>query len=797
MAAMSASSRADWRVGFRVAARTIIELGAELISSDSIALYELIKNAYDANSTRAHISIQTVFRFSDLRDAEQRIVAVQLRVDRGEIDEREALDSLRRGVISKIDGTATLELQEQFRETLREADDLDEFATALREGYEKYNRIDVIDTGEGMSLDDLDRVFLTIGTTSRLSGSRGGDPYVGGKGIGRLSAMRLGDILEVRTSTAEDVAWNRLNIDWRIFSHATEEDLEDIPIEPFQGRLKVEKRRSGTRLRVRGLKADWDLARVKRLVDRYFDRLFDPFQGRARYPLRISVNGTDVDIPPFDREVLQEAQAKANIRFIAEGDPRLILEIDYLARGRSTVESWDLTDILGITSGEEISLAAIRSLGSFDASFHWFNRQRIKGIEGYGDRNQVKDVVNNWANGLLMYRDGFRVNPYGNPDDDWLGIDTRALSSAGYKVNRKQLVGAVYIGARSNPQLIDQTNREGLRANEESTLLVLLMRKAITENFKNFLNSVEKEERKIARLDAAETSEFLDSVQKRVQRAVKVLKGEVSQERMSDLLLIENTFGELQRRLTEARNAIAHAEREQRDLVDLAGIGLQVEIVAHELSRVTRHTIDTIRNIDDTDLPESVIDSFEAITSQMTVIRRRLDVLDPLGPNSRNSKKRIDLGDLVNTVISSHADQFLRYDIDAQVRVTGSSGRAFEIRGVEGMLVQVLENLLDNSVFWLRQRTRADPEFEPKILIEIDSAAREVRVTDNGPGIPEERAEEVFKPFVTFKPPGKGKGLGLYISREIARRHSSDLYLLDDADAEGRLHTFVLDIGGF
>lgn len=783
-------------MGFRVAARTIIELGAELISSDSIALYELIKNAYDARSTRAHIDIQTVFRFSDLRDAEQRIEAARARVNRGDIEEEDALDTIRRGVLTRIDRTADEKIQAEFRTALDDADDLDEFAAALRFGYERLNRIDVLDTGEGMSLEDLDRVFLTIGTTSRLSGSRDGDPYVGGKGIGRLSAMRLGDVLEVRTSTADDEAWNRLDIDWRIFSHATEEDLEDIAIEPYEGRLKSDPSRVGTRLRIRALKADWDLARVKRLVDRYFDRLFDPFQGRARYPLRISVNGNSVSIPPFDREVLQEAQAKATIRYLASEQPKLILEIDYLARGRATVESWDMNDILGITSAEDISVAAIQSLGSFDASFHWFNRQRIKGIDGYGDRNQVRDVVNNWANGLLMYRDGFRVNPYGNPDDDWLGIDTRALSSGGYKVNRKQLVGAVYIGARTNPQLIDQTNREGLRANEESTLLVLLLRKAITENFKNFLNAVEKEDRKAARLDAAETSEFLEAVNKKVQRAMKTLKGEVSQDRMSDLVMIEGAFSELQRRLAEARNAIASAEREQRDLVDLAGIGLQVEIVAHELSRVTRHTLDTIRAIEDADLPDNVIDSFDTISSQMTVIRRRLDVLDPLGPNSRNSKKRVDLVDVINTVISSHEEQFSRYNIDAIVRLTGTA-RSFEMRGVEGMLVQVLENLIDNAVFWLRQRQRADPEFEPEIVIEIDPGAREVRVTDNGPGIPEERAEEVFKPFVTFKPPGKGKGLGLYISREIARRHSSDLYLLDEADDEGRLHTFVLDIDGF
>jgi len=367
-------------MAFKVAARTIIELGAELISSDGIALYELIKNAYDARSRRAQISIQSVFRYSDLRDTRQRMTAAGIKVRAGKQTEREALDAIRRVVIGQIDGSAPAEIQEKFRGAIDEADTLEELGENLESAYERLNRIDIEDTGDGMSHKALDSVFLTIGTTSRLTGDRDGDPYAGGKGIGRLSAMRLGDILEVRSSVRGEIFWNRLNIDWRIFTHTDEEDLEDIDIAAFQGRLKSDPERKGTRLRIRGLKADWDQARVKRMVSRYFDRLFDPFQGRPRYPLLISVNGVEIDIPAFDREVLQEAQAKATISYTTADGPRLSLDIEYLARGRTIVEVWDENDILGITSGEDISLAALRSLGPFEASFHWFNRQRIKGI---------------------------------------------------------------------------------------------------------------------------------------------------------------------------------------------------------------------------------------------------------------------------------------------------------------------------------------------------------------------------------------------------------------------------------
>lgn len=783
--------------GFTVAARTILELGAELISSDAIALYELIKNAYDANSRRAVVNIVTVFKFSEKRNVKQRIDAVRRLIALGKDTPASALVRLKTEIAAKVDDTAPVRPRQRFLAAIAAIDDLDDLEAGLEVAFEACNRITISDTGDGMSLRDLQDVFLTIGTTSRLTGAlTSGRRYVGGKGIGRLSAMRLGNVMEVRTATMADDHWNELRIDWRVFTHSSSETLEEIPVRAGEGDLKEDPGEKGTRIRIRGLKADWDQERVKKLVDRYFDRLFDPFQGRNRYPLTIRVNERDVTIPAFDREILAEAQAKATIRYTVVDGPRLTLEIDYLTRSRATVEVWTRDDILGITSASDISVAALETLGPFEASFHWFNRQRIKGIDGYGDRTRVKDVVNTWANGLLMYRDGFRVNPYGNPDDDWLGIDSKALSAGGYKVNRKQLIGAVYISAADNPLLIDQTNREGLRANEEKDLLILLLTKAITDNFKNFLNSVEKEARKATRIDAAETGAYLDSVSARVKRSVRLLSGVVSMEHRSEVVFLDSTLNELQRRLVEARQAITTAERDQRDLVDLAGVGLQVEIVAHELSRVTRRTLDLIAGLQQEDLPDRAMSTFDAVESQMLVIRRRLDVLDPLGPNSRNRKTKVDLAALVDLVLASHDNQFARYGIEWRRSAAPRGAGSFEVKAVEGMLVQVLENLIDNSVFWLRQKMRLDPSFEAAITIEVDAGARELRLTDNGPGVPRDRREEIFKPFRTFKPPGEGKGLGLYISREIAQRHSSDLYMLDEPDAEDRLHTFVLDIDG-
>src|SRR3546814_20401088 len=80
-------------------------------------------------------------------------------------------------------------------------------------------------------------------------------------------------------------------------------------------------------------------------------------------------------------------------------------------------------------------------------------------------------------------------------------------------------------------------------------------------------------------------------------------------------------------------------------------------------------------------------------------------------------------------------------------------------------------NLVSNSAYWLKQQERFEPGFMPELRVQLDADEKTLTIEDNGPGVPEDRAERVFAPFMTTKPVGQGRGLGLYISREIGRAH--------------------------
>lgn len=89
-------------MSFRVSARTIIQLGAELISSDAVALLELIKNAFDAGSKRVTIDVVVRIPFSVVQELKERLP----KRGTGRKFSGDELDVLKAMMVDGIDPTA-------------------------------------------------------------------------------------------------------------------------------------------------------------------------------------------------------------------------------------------------------------------------------------------------------------------------------------------------------------------------------------------------------------------------------------------------------------------------------------------------------------------------------------------------------------------------------------------------------------------------------------------------------------------------------------------------------------------
>ena len=780
-------------MSFRVTARTLLHLGAELISSEAVALFELVKNAFDAGSPR--VTVEVIVRIPHQKIGELIKCIPHPNKDIG-TSSGECLETLKVGSLNAIDPTSPN--SKELRHSVEQTRDLNELREVLRAS----NYLVVSDTGEGMSLDTLNDVFLTIGTRSRLAAREQhpsvglARPILGEKGVGRLSAMRLGTQLHVKTTTATEDTWNLLDINWSMFSHKSDALLEDFPIEARRGTQKDNPEVSGTRIKITDLTSLWTKERLEELARVEFTKLTDPFTDRALYPVRLLFNGEPVSIPRFNRILLENAHATVQATFERSGDKgmRLLGTIRY--KDREWVFSVEGPHL---TSASETSMATLKSLGPFELEVYWYNRRILSALEGVGDRATVLRLVRDWGGGVMVFRDGFRVLPYGGPDDDWLKLDRTAFASSGYKVNRTQLIGRLRISREKNPALTDQTNREGLRDCEEKYALVKLLGHVLQSQLRTFLDATDMEIKAREPIYIGELEQRVEEEEKQIQDNVRRLIRKVPEVNREQPLIdaIREAAERLRTLMTDVRDLASSFEAGRGQLLNLAGIGLTVEVLAHELNRATEHTLRTLVDVSDGNKPTSMEATARLLEAQLKTLQRRLRVLDPLSTAGRQRKETFDVVAVAQDMIEGHRERFAREQITCTLVVEPRGLPSYlRVKAVKGMLIQVLGNLIDNATYWLRQQRTLDPSHRSTITIAIDTEARQLSVTDNGPGVELDLRERVFEAFFTTKPAGHGKGLGLFIAREIAKYHGAELYLEDPSqDDQHTCHTFVLNLG--
>ncbi|MDE3259136.1 MAG: sensor histidine kinase [Gemmatimonadota bacterium] len=780
---------------FKICARTVLELGSELISSDVIAFYELIKNTFDAGSpTGAELRFEVTLRRNDYLRFRRLATEGLVDIVRLKLDIKDALNP-----------SASQSSLDRFRKAIDQAETPTDFVIALDQAYVSENRIIVSDEGHGMSHQDLINNYLVLGTPSRKhaidaaianrTASDGPPPFLGEKGIGRLSAMRLGDRLTVETAQKDDQQLNILKIDWSAFDDLTAM-LDEIYVAPETGDEKPGRNWSGTRLIVESLAADWNFDRVKLMAEYEFARLTDPFSDAKRRP-RIAIfwNGERVPVAHMDSHLLSHAHATVRGKYLCKKNrPNLVCTFEARDLGfehphEVETREFCLPDLEGSIRGTSgvVPLAAFGDLGPFEFEAYWFNRQRLGSIDSIGDRKVVRELQKRWS-GILLYRDGFRVFPYGEDEDDWLALDRRALGSRRYLLNKAQFVGRVTISRLGNRQLIDQTNREGLRVCPEQQAFVDILQLAIQYELRDFLKDVESRHRDQP-LDLDSRGTNITNLLTRANAAIRRIKRKtpVEAETVKELQL---TFLDIKEFLEKAHRRIREVESESRQMIHMAGVGLLVEVVAHELARSTENALAALDALRDKDVPNLVGGLLENLRSEMRSVSKRLRILDPLSVSGRQRKEKFDLGCLIDDVLGGHEKQFARHHVHLKVT---KPERPIRVHAVKGMLIQIIENLVSNSLYWLDLRRQHELDFKPCITISLRADPLTIFYEDNGRGIAKENREKVFRAFYSLKEKTKRRGLGLFIARDCAEYHGGTLTLDEIPDENtGRLHRFVL-----
>ena len=783
-------------MSFSFEARTLLELGKELISTDEVALYELIKNALDAGSPQVELDVRFTLAHTDYREAVRQLH-----------EPRKALSEVTAFIRAKLEDDESGRAQQCLIELDRTTDRAT-YGERLDIHYADLNSIEIKDIGEGMTLSDLTDVYLRIGTRHRRRQNEQGATKLGDKGIGRLSAMRLGELLTVETTTAGEQHWNVLDVDWGVFSHSEDMLVQDIAIAPQKGSPKQNPNEHGTTIRIRSLSADWTWVRFNELLDGKIARFMDPFEaGFANRLLVARHNGQRAMIPSIPKALMRHAHAicRATFRFDG-GDPVIEGKVDYREKQRATAIEARGSEVMtvsrtarkrrakrGHAAFEEkpISRDALVKLGGFDLEIYWYNRRIVDTIEGLTENKTAsRTEIARWSGGPMLYRYGFRVLPFGEPDDDWISLDKKAFGSSGFKLNRQQVFGRIRIQT-PHRYLSEQTNREGLVQSDVSEALTRLVMWIVQVEFRNFINEIDTQEKLQFRKEQLENNQIVRA-ENTLVRAVSDLRTILDGQYEQELDEVVATASDLRAEALAVLNRLDEVEEQstadRQQFVYLAGVGLMTEFIFHELERAVSHTMKVISEVGVTPT------SLSTLKEQLRTLHKRVAAFDELTGEKRQTKTRFDLCDVVREVVDNHEREFARHGI---CLVLDLPGLEFTIRAVRGMVIQILENLLVNATYWLKRQAEYEEGFAPRLAISVNAEARHVMVQDNGPGVPVSRKERIFQPFVTTKPSGMGKGLGLFIARDMAEYHGWSLGTEAPAGRvrSNRVNGFVLQMG--
>jgi signal transduction histidine kinase len=264
----------------------------------------------------------------------------------------------------------------------------------------------------------------------------------------------------------------------------------------------------------------------------------------------------------------------------------------------------------------------------------------------------------------------------------------------------------------------------------------------------------------------------------------------------------------LQQEKEKVESALTKLKETQAQLIQsekMASLGELTAGIAHEIqnplnfvnnfSEVNRellvemqHELERGNLIDVKEIADDIIANEEKINQH----GKRADaIVKGMLQHSRSSS-----GVKEHTDINALADEYLRLafhgwrekhkSFDATLK-TEFDPLLRKIEIIPQDIGRVLLNLYNNAFFAVNEKKKDMPEdYEPTVVVStklMDNKV-EIKVVDNGKGIPQQHVDKVFQPFFTTKPTGQGTGLGLSLSYDIVKIHGGEIKI-DTAEGQG------------
>lgn len=715
-------------------ARLLTMLGDQLIKNERIALMELIKNSYDADAEWAKVTF------------------------------------------------------EDFGKKL-----------AVR----KASKIIIEDDGVGMTENVIRKAWMSPATPNkrrnrsedRLSPTKG-RTIQGEKGIGRFAVLKLGKRITVTTRPMGSekeyvIVFDFSDYDPEFTRHRGKERelfLDDLDAHFYERRPEVFVHRKvtidgverqaklhGTRIEIDHLKGRWTESKLEDVeedalkLQSVFSRAFTD---REEDPNMV------FDVAFFVGEEEQTSQTHAVDRLRELMETTAVLRIEdgkyddesklfsFTVNGKPMQKPFD--DFRTIRWCKNRFKAAgdddktYPSCGSFGFAFYVFDLKAEQESSFYMDRDDAALIR---QHRVYLYRDGIRVYPYGEPDDDWLEIDVlRGIYQAKEFASNDQVVGYVEITHAGNPDLMDKTSREGLVGEGDAP-------EDFIATLQTFLRYVRQEHFEKYRIDVRKRREQRAIEQHRIDANIgKLLEHADKTGDKKTRSLAQN----VQRAFRVER---AYLERRADTAEDLAAVGMAVETTSHDIMLMMARAFSEFDALTNAALKREnkCADCFgdlQKVRGMLHFVEKNLRNIQSLFKSSRQRPHTVLVGDVLDKVHRIYEGAF--DDVENNIKIEIESlDPPLQAKCTDAVLMQLFINLFDNSLHWLQQ----NPLKKRNIRVVLDGDRRVVLYGDNGPGVPAENRPYVFEPFFSTK--DGGRGLGLYIARQLLDRFDYTMELAD------------------
>lgn len=842
------------KIPFKVSARTARLIGRENIATSKGAIIELVKNAYDADSSVAIVFFDN--KYSTFLS---------------EISEDHFETLLKKGIDKKL-----LDIIYKFEEEnyiLNSNIDEDKLLT-FKKAISRLSVLYIIDAGEGMTQNVIREHWMTIGTDNKSNNvfTKTGRVKAGAKGIGRFALDKLGSKCEMTTifnpkyhHQDTDINGEKTNckgykwkVDWEDFegeyktidsvgaelfgllnSTIKREITQEIPSFDFSKISSEVDFEFGTILKISDLRDNWEDYYVQQVYsdlevlvppketggfeiylysslepNKYgevFSSICDDFDFKLtaiadenqNVKIKIERREYDIELIPnefFERDALKKFPYTKEI--FKKGFWETSLTFSQLLKGFKDVDEDNIFSNIGVF---EFSFYFLKRTYDTPNADRFFYRRFMS--------NDRKDWLNKFG-GIKLFRDNFRVRPYGEVKDaafDWLGLGSRKSTSpagvakkeGGYRVEPENVAGAVKISRLTNVNFEDKSSREGLQDNKTFQIFKQLLA--------SIINVFEEDRSYIAR-EMSDFDDFrfgaerdLKAAEELAKRILESSRAKKKEKESASGNTEQNTSNNqngtdtdrekeiLASKIESQEEEIEKLKEEQKVLRGLASSGIVLASFSHDLSKlndVLNSRTDKLKGLLLSKIAETEYEGIEDRKNpffQLEKIKKQDLKLQnwlnfSLGATRKDKRKRKQL--------------FLKkYFSDLSVdwsTVLENRGINFDVTDIENLDLRVYEidfdsifnNLLVNSIdaFTILKINRAR-----EIKIKAKSTNKEIIIDyyDNGPGLSDDILDpnKIFEPLFTtrrnpFTGEEEGTGLGMWLVKSIVSENDGTLKLL-------------------